>query len=175
MSTHKPFTLEDDARFKSVIARVLINEGSHIVDNKATGEVSKYGISLAFLRGLRNSATKEEIAALTVDGAKHLYRLYFWNAVGIWRIDDDKIAYKLCDLGVNMGPATAVKLLQRAAMVKSDGVLGPITATAVNEGDAQLILARFMDFAESCYRIIATADPNKGDFLAGWLKRLEQV
>lgn len=173
----EPYTPEDDSRFKIIVGKILENEGSALNDNHQTGEVSKFGITLKFLQAFRRDASRQDIVDMTREAAAHLYRIHFWTDPYIWRLNDDALAYKAMDLGVNMGPATAIKLLQRAlnGAVKIDGVLGPQTAAAANTSDPETLMARFKDNAERRYREIVAENPVQAQFLDGWLARLEKV
>lgn len=176
MSKYQPYTAEDTGRFAAIVEKILANEGAAVFENVTTGEVSKYGISLKFLQSIRPSVTKLNVVGLTREGATRLYQQFFWLGPQIWRLDDDKLAFKVADLGVNMGPVSAIKLLQQALTgeVKVDGVLGPLTADVANNADQELLLARILDFAERRYRLIAK-NPAQAKFLNGWLARLEKV
>ena len=66
------------------------------------------------------------VANLTLDEAKALYRRDYWN----W-IAGDRLAPALAllafDAAINKGTGGAVGLLQQAAGVVQDGLIGPIT------------------------------------------------
>ncbi len=180
MSSTSPGTPEDTSRFNAIVAKTLINEGgAKIYHDPATGEYSKYGISLKFLQGLRPEAKEQDITDLTEDGAKWLYLEYFWTAPKIYRLDDDGVAYKIFDLGVNNGIGTSVRLLQRAIVslggaIKVDGQLGPVTAAAANSISAAILLPEIKIHAAARYKLIAQ-DPKNAKNLPGWLARLEKA
>lgn len=180
MSSTSLGTPEDNARFEKIVAKTLINEGGAMIySDPATGEYSRYGISLKFLQSLRPEAKQQDITTLTLDGARWLYHNYFWDAPKIWRLDDDGVAFKVFDLGVNNGVGTAIRLLQRAVVslgvaIKVDGQLGPNTAAAANAISAAILLPEIKTHAAARYRLIAQ-DPKNAKNLAGWLARLEKV
>ena len=85
------------------------------------------------ISGINSSAFPTQFAkinALTLDqrGAvvEQFYQDTFWNK---WfdQIASDELAERVFDSAVNMGPGTAVKLLQTAAGCPADGVWGPQT------------------------------------------------
>jgi hypothetical protein len=64
--------------------------------------------------------------------AKERFRDRYWQPIGGERLTSDRIAAKLLDMAVNMGPRQAVRLLQRALEVNDDGRVGPMTINAAN-------------------------------------------
>lgn len=180
MPSTKPGSPEDHARFDVAVTKTLINEGGDkIYSDPATGEYSRYGISLAFLKGIRPEATKDDITGLTEEGSRYLYYEYFWLAPKLWRLDQDVIVQRIFDLGVNNGPSSAIRLLQRAINsagldVKVDGQLGPATAAAANSIDPGILLTEIKTHAAARYKLIAQ-DPKNAKNLKGWLARLESV
>ncbi len=178
-----PGTSTDRARFETfVLFTIFKNEGGDkIYSDEKTGEYSKWGISLKFLQGLQPAATKEDIAALTLEDAEALYYEHFWKHPGIWRLDSDALAFRVFDLGVNNGPGVAVRLLQRAintqtaGRVPVDGLLGLATAGAANGLREQVLLKEVIAQAMSRYSLIAAKDQNLAKSLKGWLERVERV
>jgi len=62
--------------------------------------------------------------------------------------------------------------IQRAAGVKPDGLIGPISINAINTAkDPKVLRDRAESFAEALYRRIAQKDPTQKEFLSGWLAR----
>lgn len=179
MST-SPGTPEDKVRFDSVVIKTLVNEGGDkIYSDPATGEYSKYGISLKFLRGIHPDAKASDISSLTEDGARYLYYEYFYMQPKFWRLDDNEVLYKIFDLGVNCGPYVAIRILQRAVVslggaLKVDGQLGPVTAAAANAISASILIPEIKLHAAARYKLIAQ-DPNNAKNLPGWLARLEKA
>lgn len=123
---------------------------------------TKYGISAAAYPGL-------DIAGLTLEQAKDIYRRDYWSAVH----GDDvpaSIALLLFDSAVNMGVGQAVRLLQQAVGVTVDGAFGPKTLAATRAGAAQgewlatELLARRID--------AMSRSRDWPSFSLGWSRRL---
>lgn len=89
---------------------------------RGTLKGTKYGISAM-------SYPELDIADLTVDDARRLYRIDFWN-----EIRGDDLPWPFCylafDAAVNHGPGRAAKLLQEAVGATVDGKIGPMTIHA---------------------------------------------
>jgi lysozyme family protein len=152
-----------------------------IYEDDVTGEISNWGISLAWFRGLKPMATHADIEALTREGAISLYRTYFWTPRGLSAIQLPKTAAKVFDAEVNMGATQGVRLLQRALLLQCDGVLGPVTAAVVNAENDEDLYRKFVRQAADRYQRIhdnqvteygqVVADKN----LSAWLARLAKA
>lgn len=103
---------------------------------------TKYGISAA-------AYPAEDIAGLTVDRAKFLYKRDYWDKFHCPDVPET-IRFDFFDGVVNSGPGSkrsgkqgAVRWLQRSADVNDDGVFGPVTLTAVRQMNPYLLAARY--------------------------------
>lgn len=89
----------------------------------------------------------EDIANLTPDRAKAIYRRDYWGPAGCDLVPD-VVKYPLFDTAVHTSapgrPLLAIRLLQRALGVPDDGILGPATALAISAMDPYRLLARFI-------------------------------
>lgn len=96
---------------------------------------TKFGISAAAYPRL-------DIAALTLDDARAIYRRDYWTAI---RGDElpRPIALAVFDAAVNSGPGAAARLLQAAVGAAEDGAIGPATLARVR---AMAPLALLDDF-----------------------------
>lgn len=156
-----------DKRFNTIVQKTLTHEGGYVDDPQDKGGETNFGISKRYY-------PMEDIKNLTHARAIEIYRRDFWEKPKINQIKDDALAAKLFDLGVNMGAKQAVKLLQRAmndlgASLADDGLLGPMTLSAVNGyPDQPGLLEKFKNRARKYYIGL-----NKPRFINGWLRRLE--
>jgi len=131
--------------FELAFKKLIDHEGSLSLDpndrgNWDTGVIgrgtlkgTKYGISAMTYPHLN-------IAALTLDDAKKIYREDFWG-----QSDDlpNAVRFDFFDAAVNSGYKQAVKWLQRAAGVTVDGELGPKTLLGVRMADPHQLSKRF--------------------------------
>lgn len=155
-----------DDKFRYAIDRVLAHEGGYVNDPDDPGGETKYGIS-------KRSYPKADIRNLTREHAEGIYYRDFWIGPRIDCIADTRVAAKMLDLAVNMGPHRAVKLLQAAANslgceLVEDGELGAKTLAAVNGiAHKPALLCSILIEAGLYYRSL-----RKPRYLAGWLNRL---
>jgi lysozyme family protein len=110
---------------------------------------------------------------------EQFYERHFWNQ-WLAQLDSQDLANRVFDAAVNMGPGTAVKLLQRAcnALVGStayaiaeDGNWGPQTVKQVNLSDESPLVNAFKNRRIGYYQAIVAADPSKAKYLPQWLAR----
>jgi lysozyme family protein len=152
-----------------------------LYEDPHTGEVSNYGISLAWFKGLKPDATASDIKALTQEGAERLCRTYFWNASDLSLIQLPTIAAKVLDFEFNGGHSQGVRLLQQALGLAVDGMLGTATAAACNGSVEPALYKSFIQCAARRYEAIHDAQvPKYGQTVADknlkqWLARLAKV
>jgi lysozyme family protein len=156
------------ANFEDAIAFVLPHEGGYVFDTRDPGGESKFGIS-------KRSYPKVDIANLTVEEAKAIYRRDYWKPV-YEQINSQAIANKVLDFSVNMGSHQAHKLLQQACnecgeLTSVDGTFGNLTLHAINSADPDLLLVELKRQAVGFYQHLVAVNPVKSCFLVGWCKR----
>jgi len=173
--------------FDEAIGTVLAHEGGLVDDPDDPGGITNYGISLRFLRATGDlllgdvdgdgDIDAEDVRELTPEGAARLYRVHFWDIQGYGRIADQGVAAKVLDTAVNLGPAEANAILQRAvdltenAGLVDDGVLGPKTLAAVDAADPGRLLEAMRRLQASFYEDLAARRPKLAKYLKGWLRR----
>lgn len=77
---------------------------------------------------------------------------------------------------MNLGIRAATIILQRALRsasiyVPEDGLMGPVTISAVLNSEPNILLAAMKSEAAGYYRLIAAKNPSQQKFLQGWLNR----
>jgi len=116
--------------------------------------------------------------------AQDYYRRKYWLPLQCDKITDQSIANELFDTGVNCGPGTAVKFLQRSLNLLNreqkdygdigvDGGLGNATLAALNANKDHATLLLLMNVLQG-ERYVEICESNKTQerFLKGWLKRV---
>lgn len=109
--------------FDLAFQRTIGHEGGYVDDPNDRGGETNWGIS-------RRAYPTLNIKALTLADAKDIYRRDYWRLCAC----DEMPPLTACavfDLAVNAGRFAAVKDLQLALRLNSDGVLGPHTMAAV--------------------------------------------
>lgn len=110
--------------FEQSFIRVNGVEQGYVNDPKDPGGETKYGIS-------KRSYPDEDIAQLTLDRAKFLYKRDFWDKLNADKLCES-VAYQLFDFAINSGIETAIRYYQRALGVADDGHWGPVSQAAAD-------------------------------------------
>jgi lysozyme family protein len=161
--------MTEDERFDHIINVILSNEGEYSDNPDDKGRITKFGIS-------SRSYPDIDIANLTKEKAKNIYRKDFWDKYLYQSINNLEVATKFFDLAVNMGHYWACIIMQRALRasgknVVEDGGFGPKTLDAINNVDSTDLLAALKSEAAGYYRTLAAIDKQDNVFLKGWLNR----
>ena len=92
---------------------------------------TKYGVTGKTLAAARHvhHVSAEDVKALTLAEAEEIYRKSYWSQSG-GDLLPAGLDYAAFDFGVNSGPATAVKHLQKVVGVAQDGIVGMQTVAA---------------------------------------------
>jgi lysozyme family protein len=135
------------ADFDKAVVKTLGWEGGESNDPDDRGGHTKYGIS-------KRAHPDVDIASLTIDQAKEIYRTQYWEKCGCHRMGNQDHAEVIFDIAVNMGVAAAREILSAASQDKTDPLI------------AKMALHRISRYAR-----IVTKNRTQGKFLLGWLNR----
>lgn len=126
--------------FDTAVTKVLGHEGGYSDHPDDPGGKTRYGITEEVARRV---GYKGDMRELPLDLAKQIYRRDYWDAVKADHLPAG-VRYAVFDAAVNSGPPQAIKWLQRAAGVKDDGIIGPITLAAVHAQNADSLRMRIL-------------------------------
>lgn len=136
------------------------HEGGYVNHPNDPGGETKYGIS-------KRAYPNEDIAGLTLERAKAIYRRDYWDRVQCDSLPA-AVRFDVFDVAVNSGTTTAIRMLQRAAFAEVDGVIGPRTRLALQTMPVHQLVARI-----NGARLNFMADlPTWPTFGRGWAKRI---
>lgn len=159
------------ADFEPAIAVVLEHEGGYTNNPNDAGGETKFGIC-------KRSYPNLDIASLSAEDAKAIYRRDFWLPLQLEQVDNQELATKIFDTAVLTGKTRSVRFLQSALQglgspVALDGVMGPHTLAAVNAASPEPLLQSYRRQLEAFYQGLAEAVPTDRPFLKGWLTRAD--
>jgi len=119
--------------FDRALHIVLKHEGGYVNDPRDSGGETRWGVS-------KRAYPNLDIKNLTQEQAGEIYRRDYWDKI---RGDElpSEVGIFAMDTAVNMGVSRAIMLLQEAAHVTIDGVLGPNTLKAVRQAPRDTLLA----------------------------------
>ena len=149
--------------FDRALDLTLRFEGGYANHPDDPGGETKYGIS-------KRAYPHLDIRNLTREQAAEIYRRDYWRAA---RCDElpEQVAIAHFDCAVNCGVETAARILQRAANVKDDGEIGPVTLAAVRAADPARLVERMLLERLAYYSDIALRRSQLRTFLLSWVSR----
>lgn len=150
------------ADFSQAIDFVLQNEGGLSNDPLDAGGLTNFGIS-------QRAYPDMDVKNLTRDGASAIYERDYWH---YGDIQSQRVATKLLDAAVNLGPVKAIRLMQlalgaiEAGPIVADGLFGSQTAEAINAADPDKLMDEYKARLAKYY-----CELNQPEFMLGWLRR----
>ena len=150
--------------FNDIIEVVLHHEGGYVNDPDDPGGETNFGIA-------KRSHPDVDIANLTKEGAKEIYKKHYWDKNKVESLPED-LRHIYFDMCVNQGKSRGVKILQRAANAKGadlvvDGGLGPKTIAALDGVELDRVRAYRIKY----YADLVTRKPDLEKFYFGWFRR----
>lgn len=149
--------------FEEAVKYVIEDEGGYVNHPNDPGGETKFGIS-------KRSYPDLDIANLTEEDAAEIYKRDFWDRNEVEELPPH-VRYIYFDMTVNHGPRNAARILQRAAKVKDDGMVGPVTRAAARRVTVYEIGESRWDFFER----IMKRNPKLESFRRGWQNRNSKV
>ena len=154
--------------FDDIIEVVLHHEGGYVNDPDDPGGETNFGIA-------KRSHPDVDIANLTKEGAKEIYKEHYWDRNKVESLSED-LRHIYFDMCVNLGRSSAVKILQKAANAKGadlgvDGGMGPKTIAAMDGVELQRVRAYRVKY----YADLVTRKPDLEKFYFGWFRRALEV
>lgn len=157
--------------FDHALTFVMGWEGGYVNHPRDPGGATNLGVTQRTLDEWRRRRPEwslpGDVRNLKKPDAARIYRAGYWEEV---RGDDlpagiDLLAF---DCAVNQGSARARRLLQEAAGVTADGIIGPRTLAAVSKATPQMLIREYAARRGVAY----AATGNMPTFGLGWMRRL---
>lgn len=157
--------------FDSALAFVLQQEGGYSNNPLDPGGPTNFGITQRTYDRWKmyNAAPKVPVEQIPMEEARVIYHDWYWQAIGGDELPD-KLDLVTFDAAVNIGPAPAVRILQRAAWTPEDGIMGPNTLVAVRSIPAEYLCWTSLTLRRQHY-----IEKRRSPFIAGWLNRVTAV
>lgn len=168
------------ANFKSAFEKTIKNEGGYVLTKIKfdRGGLTFAGITRRYHPdwpgwtyiddGKRDDPALKKLA-------RDFYKAEFWSRINGEVIQDQGMAESIYDFGVNAHPVTSIKLAQRVVGVSQDGIVGPVTSSALNTMDPKIFHLKFALAKIARYARICSRDRSQKKFLHGWINRTLEV
>ena len=156
--------MSENLTFKAVFNRVIGHEGGYVNHPKDPGGETNWGITK------RTAVANGYISAMknmTREQAFQIYEKAFWQRYNCDQLTPS-VAYQFFDAVVNHGSGNASRMLQRAADVADDGIIGAISLKAINAMPESDLLLRFNAERLKFYTKLSTFPT----FGKGWVNRV---
>ncbi len=156
----KPFILRWEGGFADV-------PGDH-------GGATNKGVTIGTFRTFfGQDKTVADLKALTDAQWMHVFTKGFWNPCHGDEIQNQSLANIIVDWAWGSGTINAIKRVQTAIGVKSDGVVGAITLGKLN-AEPHWCFDR-IKAARRNFLVAIAQKPNQSKFLKGWMNRLNAI
>lgn len=161
--------------FDTCFDRLILAEGGFSDDPQDPGNWTGGRVGVGRLVGTKygiaaNTYPDLDIRNLSLEKAKEIYYRDWWQKAGADFLPQDMI-FQLWQFAVNAGMGNGIRVLQRAAGVTADGVVGPITISAIQKMDKKDLPLRFIAFALKHYTSLNKFS-NSG---RGWTNRTAEA
>lgn len=153
-------------KFNQFINRVLSHEGGYVNHPQDPGGETNWGITK---RTAQANGYNGSMRAMTREQAISIYRKAFWERYHADKMPE-AVAFQFFDACVNHGYGNAARMLQRAAGVPDDGIIGEISLKAINSLPENDLLLRFNAERLVFYTKLGTFT----SFGKGWVRRVAQ-
>lgn len=175
------------AQTDKIIDDVLKSEAGYVAHPSDRGGPTNFGITLATARA---AGYQGDMRDLPMSTARSIYERQYIIAPKFNQVlaIHEGIGTELIDTGVNMGPATAARFLQRALNVFNargakypdlivDGQLGPASLNALRAylgwrgAEGGIVMLKALNALQAVrYIEIAEGNPTQEDFVYGWIR-----
>ncbi len=152
-------------------------EGSKFVHDP---EATRYGIVQTEYTKYRHDQGKADRSVEFIEQYE-VYAIYYKDYWAVMKCDKlpDGLDLALFQMGVNIGPGTAIKILQKVVGAVADGYIGPGTLLAIkNKPDKAALIDALLNAQDDYYDKIATDgkhDAFDAKQLNGWHNRVRRV
>jgi lysozyme family protein len=157
-----PQDIPENTTRMDIINKTLGHEGGKVNDPDDKGGKTNYGITQSTYNMFGGD---EDVYNLTRDQAKDFYNKYY-DHFGIDKFPEENRDL-IFDMYTNHSPRGVAKILQKAAGVKADGIIGPKTLAALKNTDRTAIVSARNDY----YDQLVANNPSQSKFLKGWKNR----
>lgn len=161
------------ADFQKYAPKLRILEGGFSNRRSDRGGPTNQGVTLRTFRAKFGAdKTVEDLKKITPEQWTAIMKPEFWDKCQGDKIVSQSVAEIFCDWCINSG-TDKIRKVQFILGVKTDGIVGPKTLTALNSQDPKNLFNRIYVAREKHFYRLVELDPSQEVNLAGWLNRLK--
>lgn len=161
---------------KTALPLVLKYEGGFVNDPDDRGGATNKGVTQKvydFYR-VKKGLEKQSVKFISNSEVENIYYNEYWVPAKCNELSN-KVAVAHFDTCVNSGIKRGSKILQKAAGVLDDGVIGNQTMAAVKRYSDTILMNKYLDERVRFLNIIVEKNPVQVKFLRGWLNRVNNL
>lgn len=161
-------------REKFIVDFIKKWEGGFGTDGRDCGGTLS-GVTLCTFRHFYGKEkTVEDLKNMTDEEWFKIFRAGFYDKIKGDKIENDSLCLLVVDWCWMSGVKTAIRKVQSAVGVKSDGVVGPKTLYALNSTPKEAF-NKIFGRREYFYQKLVEKNPDNKKYLKGWLNRLHGI
>lgn len=163
------------SNFNDSFELLIKSEGGYVNNPLDPGGETNLGVTkAAWAAYLRRPIAAGEMKALTKEVVKPFYKTQYWDKVQ-GDLLPKGLDYLAFDFAVNAGSGQCAKFLQRACGATEDGQIGSSTMGKLATMRPRELIDNFSEIKRRFYKDIVARKPEQKVFLAGWLRRVDEV
>lgn len=160
------------AEFNIYAPKLLQIEGGYVNHPDDPAGPTNKGITLATYRAYcGQEKTINHLRNMSYGTWQNIMKDMYWDKCKADKIDNQSVAEIFVDWCVNSGTA-GIRKAQDVIGVKPDGIVGPVTLSAINTSDPQMLFDRLKAARQQFYINIVKNKPSQKVFMNGWMNRL---
>lgn len=156
------------------LAPIIIRwEGGYVCDPLDRGGATNKGVTISTYRFYcGNNKSVDDLKRITESEWKYILQKGFWEPWKADLITNQSIANICVDFAWASGPKTAIVKIQRSLGLLPDGIVGPKTLAALNEGDKNATFNKIKSERLRFVDAICRNNTSQLRFLRGWQNRI---
>lgn len=145
-----------------------------------SGKDTMCGVTIGTFREWRQQQGKPrpsvaDLKALSYDEWREILKQTFWDRCKADQINNASIALMMVDWTWVNGATTAIRQMQAAFGLATDGIIGVKSLAVLNGTPAATVFTRLKTARLRSYDKIVAARPSQRQFLAGWQNRTNSI
>jgi len=150
-------------------------EGGYVNDPDDKGGCTMMGVTIkTYRKFFGKNKTCDDLKHITDEEWLEIFKKGYWDCWKADKIENQSIAQLCVDMGWGSGTKTAIKKVQECLGLKADGIVGPITLSALNARPSFGVFRKLWVMRYNWFHQIAKVGNNQ-KFLRGWLNRLNDI
>lgn len=168
------------ASVERLVPHILRWEGGFCNDPDDLGGITNKGVTFKTYKLYRRQRglpipSIGDLHRLTDGEFTDILKTMYWNPCKADFIENQSVANAIVDWAWHSGTVTAVKEIQKGLGIKSDGIVGNITLSAINSESPLPLFGKIQSLRKAYIERICKARPANNKFKRGWYNRINSL